>query len=429
MPHPDPASGAGDLPDASRALASSSVGPSAAEAPALTAAEQTRVVGELLEAEIAAIRGIPADNPFHACVGLFLSAAAAGGKVIVSGVGKAGEIGRKIATTFCSVGVPSAFLHPLEAQHGDLGVLHDRDVLFLISNSGRTREIVELKTLARHLHPTLPIILLTGNRDGELARAAHCVLWNGDPREICPLGLTPTTSTTTMAVIGDILASLIVTTSRYSAAEYALRHHSGYLGEKSKRDAASRHRPGAGGGELRAIYELLHRTNADYQQHNWLLEDLPLVAAQRPASLLEIGAGNGRFARAIVASVPEVHAVDWVEAPGMAQPALPPSLRFVLGDLRATPFPRVDLAASADVLEHLAPGDLQGVIAALAASAPRQFHTIACYMDSRNLHLTVGDEAQWLARFTAVDPAFRVLKRWHRRGRGDQPAITIVRGI
>lgn len=194
-------------------------------------------IHEILEAEAAAIRGIPADNPFVKCAALFIEAAKGGGKVVVSGVGKAGEIGKKIATTLCSVGVPSVFLHPLEAQHGDLGILHANDVILLISNSGKTREILELASLARRMHQAIRLVTLTGNRESEVARVSDWVLWNGNPREVCPLGLTPTTSTTTMAVIGDILAVLVVRLSDYKAHEYALRHHSGYLGEKAKSTA------------------------------------------------------------------------------------------------------------------------------------------------------------------------------------------------
>jgi arabinose-5-phosphate isomerase len=193
-----------------------------------------KVIQEILEAEAEAIRGIPADNPYQECAALFIETARGGGKVVVSGVGKAGEIGRKIAATFCSVGVPSVFLHPLEAQHGDLGMLHANDVMLLISNSGKTRKILELASLSRRMHLFFRLVTLTGNRDSLLVMMSNLVLWNGNPKEVCPLGLTPTTSTTTMAVIGDILAVLIVRLSDYKADQYALRHHSGYLGEKAK---------------------------------------------------------------------------------------------------------------------------------------------------------------------------------------------------
>jgi arabinose-5-phosphate isomerase len=192
------------------------------------------MIQDILKVEAQAILNIPADNPFVDCASLFLSIKRKGGKVVIAGVGKAGEIGKKIAVTFCSVGVPSVFLHPLDAQHGDLGLIHENDVLFLISNSGKTREILELEMLSKRLFPAIKIVTLTGKRDSELSKISDFILWTGAPKEVCPLGLTPTTSTTTMNVIGDILAVLIIHISEYGAADYALRHHSGYLGEKSK---------------------------------------------------------------------------------------------------------------------------------------------------------------------------------------------------
>ncbi|MDH6303063.1 D-arabinose 5-phosphate isomerase GutQ [Polynucleobacter sphagniphilus] len=136
--------------------------------------------------------------------------------------------------TFCSVSLPSAFLHPLEAQHGDLGLLHLNDVLLLISNSGQTREVLDLEALARRLIPSLKIVAITGKKNSQLAKKSNYVLWTGDLIEACPLGLTPTTSTTCISVVGDVLAVLVVQMSGYGVDDYALRHHSGYLGSKAK---------------------------------------------------------------------------------------------------------------------------------------------------------------------------------------------------
>nr|WP_288121078.1 SIS domain-containing protein [Thiomonas sp.] len=191
-------------------------------------------IKSILAAEAAAIQNIPQDNPFEPAVQCFLESARAGGKVVVSGVGKAGGIGAKIATTLCSVGVPSLFLHPLEAQNGDLGVLGIHDCLLLISNSGKTREVVELVHLARKLHPEVRIITITGRRGSELAVSSDLVLWTGDPAEVCPLGLAPTTSTTVMSVIGDVLTVLAVQIGGFTHNDYALRHHGGYLGTVAK---------------------------------------------------------------------------------------------------------------------------------------------------------------------------------------------------
>lgn len=193
-----------------------------------------KLIQDVLAAEAKAIGSISDQNPFEQCTDLFLRAKANCGKIVISGVGKAGEVGKKIAVTFCSVGLPSVFLHPLEAQHGDLGLLHQNDVLMLISNSGQTREILELETLAKRLIPSLQIIAITGKQNSPLANKSNYVLWTGDPTEACPLGLTPTTSTTCMSVMGDVLAVLVVQMSGYGANDYALRHHSGYLGTKAK---------------------------------------------------------------------------------------------------------------------------------------------------------------------------------------------------
>lgn len=193
-----------------------------------------KVIQDVLEAESKAILNIPDSNPFVQVVELFLETKRSGGKVVISGVGKAGEVGRKMAVTFCSVGLQSVILHPLEAQHGDLGLLGPNDVMLLISNSGKTREILELELLAKRLVPSVNVVAITGKNDSDLARKSDFVLWTGDPDEVCPLGLTPTTSTTTMSVIGDVLAVLIVNLSGYSAKDYSLRHHSGYLGELAK---------------------------------------------------------------------------------------------------------------------------------------------------------------------------------------------------
>lgn len=151
-------------------------------------------------------------------------------------MGKAGQIGVNIATTLSSTGTPAFFLHPAEAQHGDLGIIQKNDIVIAISNSGKTRELLELDFLAHRLHPGIKFIVLTGKKDSELADKADVVLWTGGPEEICPLGLTPTTSTTVMTVAGDILVVLLMEKIGFTKQEYAKRHHSGYLGQKAKEE-------------------------------------------------------------------------------------------------------------------------------------------------------------------------------------------------
>jgi len=157
-----------------------------------------------------------------------------GGKLVVSGMGKAGQIAQNIATTFSSTGTPSVFLHPSDAQHGDLGILAPNDVLLLISNSGRTREIIELIELTKCLYSQIPMIVITGNPDGVIVASSQACIFTGNPKEVCPLGLTPSTSTTVMTVIGDALVVSMMKRIGFSSADYAKRHHGGYLGEKSR---------------------------------------------------------------------------------------------------------------------------------------------------------------------------------------------------
>jgi arabinose-5-phosphate isomerase len=193
-------------------------------------------IQSLIAKEIEAIQNIPIDGVIEKAVALIYEQVhIKKGKVIVSGMGKAGQIGVNIATTLSSTGTPAVFLHPSESQHGDLGMVQENDILFLISNSGRTREIVELEFLAKNLHREIKIIGLTGHPDGTLAEFADVLLYTGNPKEICPLGLTPTTSTTTMTVVGDLLVILMMERIGFTKEEYAKRHHSGYLGEKARR--------------------------------------------------------------------------------------------------------------------------------------------------------------------------------------------------
>ena len=190
-------------------------------------------VQSIFKHEAEAIAEIPSDQDFEGIIQLLYSRIHEnGGKVIASGMGKAGQVANNIATTFSATGTPAIFLHPSEAQHGDLGVIRENDVLLVLSNSGKTREIIELVDLTEQLHAGLPVILITGNRSGELVNKASFTLYTGNPREVCPLGLTPTTSTTVMMVIGDALTVLLMEKIGFSADAYAKRHHGGYLGEK-----------------------------------------------------------------------------------------------------------------------------------------------------------------------------------------------------
>ena len=192
-------------------------------------------IQDLLRREAQAVLGIPVTDAYEKAVALIVEQIhRKKGKLVTSGMGKAGQIAMNIATTFCSTGIPSVFLHPSEAQHGDLGILQENDLLLLISNSGKTREIVELTELSKHLNPSLKKIVITSNPDSPLAKAADICLATGHPDEVCPLGMTPTTSTTVMTVIGDILVVETMKQTGFTIEEYSKRHHGGYLGERSR---------------------------------------------------------------------------------------------------------------------------------------------------------------------------------------------------
>lgn len=190
---------------------------------------------QILHDESKAIENIPYSPDYDRAVELIIEHVhRRGGKLVTSGMGKAGQIAMNIATTFSSTGTPAVNLHPSEAQHGDLGVLQPDDVMLLVSNSGRTREIIDLIELAHHLYPKVPTIVITGKADSELARKADATLFTGGAPEVCPLGLTPTTSTTMMTVIGDILVVNVMRLTNFTKADYAKRHHGGYLGHISR---------------------------------------------------------------------------------------------------------------------------------------------------------------------------------------------------
>jgi arabinose-5-phosphate isomerase len=192
-------------------------------------------IREILESEAAAIRNIPVTENFGKALEIiYRQVHIRKGKLVTSGMGKAGQIAHDIATTFSSTGTPAAFLHPSEAQHGDLGILQENDVLLAISNSGKTREIIELIDLKNNLYPLVPVIVITGNTESPLAQKADCFISTGSPSEVCPLGLTPTTSTTVMTVLGDVLVVLLMEKIGFTATDYSKRHHGGYLGVKSR---------------------------------------------------------------------------------------------------------------------------------------------------------------------------------------------------
>lgn len=192
-------------------------------------------VNKIFDAEATAIRNIPVTENYEKVVNLiFKHVHKLDGKLVTSGMGKAGQVAHNMATTFSSTGTPSVFLHPSEAQHGDLGIFQKNDVLLVISNSGKTREIIELLELIKNLFVEVPVIVITGDEESPLAKKTEYILFTGGPDEVCTLGLTPTTSTTVMTVIGDALVVLLMEKIGFNSSEYSKRHHGGYLGDKSR---------------------------------------------------------------------------------------------------------------------------------------------------------------------------------------------------
>jgi len=152
------------------------------------------------------------------------------GRVIVTGMGKSGHIGRKIAATFASTGTPAFFVHPGEASHGDIGMITKKDVVLALSNSGTTAEMVTLLPQIKRLG--VPLICMTGDQISTLARAAEVHLDVRVNSEACPLGLAPTTSTTVTLVMGDALAIALLEARGFTAEDFAFSHPGGALGQK-----------------------------------------------------------------------------------------------------------------------------------------------------------------------------------------------------
>lgn len=152
------------------------------------------------------------------------------GKVIVTGVGKSGHIGAKIAATLASTGTPSFFVNPLDVYHGDLGVMSAGDVVIAISNSGQTDEL--LRFIPMVLHMEIPIIAMTGNPESLLAKYSTCHLNVSVAKEACPLNLAPTSSTTATLVMGDALAVALMEQRNFQPQDFAQFHPGGELGKR-----------------------------------------------------------------------------------------------------------------------------------------------------------------------------------------------------
>jgi arabinose-5-phosphate isomerase len=186
-------------------------------------------ITEVLKAEAAAVLAVRVTDEYERAV---LALQACRGKVITTGIGKAGHVARKFAATLCSTVTPSAFMHPGEAAHGDLGLLDEKDCIVAFSTSGKSREVLEMLELSKHLGVST-IIGITSHVDSQLRELSDIALDMGLIQEPCPLGLTPTASIIVMLAISDALALSLMELKGVTREQFGLRHHGGYLGKKA----------------------------------------------------------------------------------------------------------------------------------------------------------------------------------------------------
>ena len=187
--------------------------------------EARRVI--LVEAQALCSMADRIDASFERAIGLIL---ASSGRVIVSGMGKSGLVGQKIASTMASTGTPAFFLHPAEGIHGDLGMIMTGDVVIAISNSGETEEILRILPSIKRLGA--PLVAMSGNSSSNLARSSDVFLDVSVAEEACPLGLAPTASTTATLAMGDALAVALLVKRGFKAEDFAIFHPGGSLGKK-----------------------------------------------------------------------------------------------------------------------------------------------------------------------------------------------------
>ena len=196
-----------------------------------------KLAQDVLNTEIAGLAAVrdrlnartPEKAPLVLALGLL---AACTGRVVVTGIGKSGLVGRKLAATFSSTGTPAFFLHPVEGAHGDLGSLRKDDVIIAISNSGETAELNAILPALKSLGTSL--IAMTGREDSTLGRLADVTLHSGVPREACPHGLAPTASTTAVLALGDALAVCLMQLKSFTEKDFLRYHPGGSLGQRLK---------------------------------------------------------------------------------------------------------------------------------------------------------------------------------------------------
>ena len=198
---------------------------------------------EVFDTEVAGIEavknGLGAD--FEALVEMCADAIGRGGKLILTGIGKSGYIGKKIAATLSSVGSPAIFMHPVEARHGDLGMIQKNDLMIALSYSGETDELLVVLPPAKQLG--VKLVGITSSRGSSLGKVSDLVVEMPVPREACPFNLAPTTTTTALLVLGDALAMVLLEKQGFTKEDYGRRHPGGAIGRMVTMCAADVMRP------------------------------------------------------------------------------------------------------------------------------------------------------------------------------------------
>jgi arabinose-5-phosphate isomerase len=189
-------------------------------------------IREILDAEADAIRSVAVDDAYGRAVEAMMKCA---GKIVTTGMGKAGFVAQKFAAILSSTGSQAIFIHPSEAAHGDLGMLGPEDCIIAFSTSGKTAEVLEFIDMSRHLNSGT-VIGITSHTDSGLREMSDILIDMGAIQEPCPLGLTPTASMAVMAAVSDSLALVLMESKGITRRDYGLRHHGGYLGRQARAD-------------------------------------------------------------------------------------------------------------------------------------------------------------------------------------------------
>ncbi len=216
----------------------------------------------------------PLAEPFAAAVETLK---AARGRIIVTGIGKSGHVGQKLAATFASTGSPAFFIHPSEASHGDLGMITRDDVILALSWSGETVELKNILTFSRRF--AVPLIAITSKQESALGRAADVVLELPRIKEACPHGLAPTTSTTIQLALGDALAVALMEAKGFTAHDFKVFHPGGSLGA-----------------QLKFVSDVMHKADRlPLAPESTLMSDAIVIMTQRAFGCLGVVDGKGRL--------------------------------------------------------------------------------------------------------------------------------------